>query len=68
MKIAVIPELIPVGLNEIVKELEAEVVRLAGKKHKRGGDNARWGRQNGSIYLRDQKFPIKVRRDYTRKY
>ncbi len=32
------------------------------EKHSRGGDNARWGRQNGSVYLRDQKFPIRVPR------
>jgi len=62
LKMAVIQELIPVGLNEIAKELQAEVTRLAGRKYERGGDNARWGRQNGSIYLRDQKFPIKVPR------
>ncbi len=58
MKMAVIQELIPLGLHEVAKELQAEVTRLAGKKHERGGDNARWGGQNGSVYLRDQKFPL----------
>ena len=60
--IAVIQELIPLGLKAVAEELKNEVIRLAGAKHSRGGDNARWGRQNGSVYLRDQKFPIKVPR------
>ena len=59
---AVIQELIPLGLPEVSKKLPAEVIRLAGQRHERGGDNARWGGQNGSVYLRDQKFPIKVPR------
>lgn len=62
VKMTLIQELIPVGLREVAKELQAEVNRLAGKKHERGGDNARWGGQNGSVYLRDQKFPIRVPR------
>ncbi len=44
------------------EELKNEVNRLAGEKHSRGGNNARWGRQNGSVYLRDQKFGISVPR------
>ncbi len=62
VKLAVIRELIPLALREVTKELQNEVKRLAGEKHSRGGSNARWGRQNGSIYLRDQKIPIQVPR------
>ena len=62
IKLSVIQELIPLGLKAVAEELKNEVIRLAGAKHSRGGDNARWGRQNGSVYLRDQKFPIKVPR------
>ncbi len=62
VKMSVIQELIPFGLKAVAEELNNEVVRLAGEKHTRGGNNARWGRQNGSIYLRDQKFPISVPR------
>lgn len=62
IKMAVIQELIPLGLKAVAEELQREVIKLAGTKHSRGGDNARWGQQNGSIYLRDQKFPIKVPR------
>ncbi len=62
MKMSVIQELIPLGLKAVAEELQNEVTRLAGEKHSRGTDNARWGRQNGSVYLRDQKFPIQVPR------
>ncbi len=62
VKMAVIQDLIPLALREVTKELQDEVKRLAGEKHSRGGANARWGRQNGSIYLRDQKIPIRVPR------
>lgn len=62
IKMAVIQELIPLGLSEICKELQKEVAQLAGKRHERGYDNTRWGRQPGSVYLRDQKFSIIVPR------
>lgn len=62
VKMSVIQELIPIGLKALAEELQDEVIRLAGEKHSRGGDNARWGRQNGSVYLRDQKIPIRVPR------
>lgn len=62
VRAALIQELIPLGLEEVRKELQDEVYRLAGERHARGGDNHRWGRQNGSVYMRDQKFPIHVPR------
>ena len=62
VKMSVIQELIPLGLKAVAEELKNEVIRLAGEKHSRGGDNSRWGGQKGSVYLRDQKFPIKVPR------
>ena len=62
VKLSVIQELIPLGLGAVAKELQNEVKSLAGEKHSRDGVNARWGRQNGSVYLRDQKFPIEVPR------
>lgn len=62
IKLSVIQELIPLGLKAVAEELKNEVLRLAGEKHSRGGANARWGRQNGSVYLRDQKFGISVPR------
>lgn len=62
VKMMVIQELIPLGLREICKELQNEVTQLAGKGHARGYENTRWGRQPGSVYLMDQKFPIIVPR------
>ena len=62
VKMSVIQELIPLGLKAVAEELQNEVTLLAGEKHSRGTDNARWGRQNGSVYIRDQKFPILVPR------
>ena len=62
VRIALIQELIPLGLLAVTERLQAEVTRLAGEEHSRGGDNHRWGRQNGSVYLRDQKFPVVVPR------
>jgi transposase-like protein len=62
IKMRVIQELIPLGLREICKELQQEVTKLAGDGHARGYENTRWGRQPGSVYVMDQKFPIIVPR------
>jgi transposase-like protein len=62
VKMSVIQELIPLGLKAVADELTNEVKKLAGEKYSRGGKIDRWGRQNGSVYLRDQKFPISVPR------
>jgi transposase-like protein len=62
VQISVIQDLIPLGLKAVAEKLQNEVKMLAGKKYSRGGDNARWGSQNGSVYLRDEKFPINVPR------
>jgi len=64
-KVALIQALIPVGLQAVADELEAEVLRLAGPKHQRTGGlpgAVRWGHQRGSIYLADQKLPITYQR------
>ena len=62
VKMSLIQELIPLGLKAVTEELQLEVKRLTGERYERGGDNARWGKQNGSVYLRDQKLPIQVPR------
>lgn len=62
MTIAVIQELIPLGLKAVGEELQREVQALAGKRYQRGGEISRWGSQAGSVYLRDQKLPIMVPR------
>ena len=62
IRLSVIQDLIPLGLKAVGEELQNELKRLAGEKHSRNGHNARWGKQNGSVYLRNEKFPISVPR------
>jgi transposase-like protein len=63
--IAMIQALIPLGLRAVEEALQAEVAALAGPRYARGDsrpDVVRWGRQDGSIYLADQKVPVQVPR------
>lgn len=63
--VEVIQALIPLGLMHVEEALQAEVVRLAGGRYRRGErppGHVRWGRQGGSVYLADQKLPIWVPR------
>lgn len=64
-RIALIQALIPVALEKVHLELQADVERLAGKRYVRDGrrpGHVRWTPQRGSIYLADQKIPIQVPR------
>src|ERR1700716_3239639 len=64
-RVALIQALIPVALEKVREELEADVERLAGARDARGGrlpGHVRWARQRGSVYLADQKVPIEVPR------
>lgn len=63
--VALIQTLIPLGLQAAAEALQAEVMRLAGPKHQRRGGipgYVRWGHQQGSVYLADQKLPITYQR------
>jgi hypothetical protein len=62
VKVALIQALIPEGLKAVNEKLQAEVIALAGEKHRHGKENVRWGDQPGSVYLSDQKVPILVPR------
>ncbi len=59
-----IQALIPIGLEAVNDLLQQEVVSLAGARYSRGGegDYARWGRQQGSVYLGDHKVAVMVPR------
>ena len=60
-KVALIQALIPLGLQAVAEVLAEEVVALAGTRYSRVGGQpgvVRWGRQQGSVYLADQKHPI----------
>ena len=62
---ALIQALIPVALDRVREELQADVARLAGQRYERAGrrpGHVRWTAQRGSIYLADQKIPIQVPR------
>ena len=64
-RIALIQALIPVALDRVHEELQADVQRLAGDRYARAGrqpGHVRWTGQHGSIYLADQNIPIHVPR------
>lgn len=63
-RLALIHELIPIGLIHIRDELQREVKQLAGERYKRNGlpGHDRWGRQQGSVYIKDQRIPITLQR------
>ena len=57
-RVALIQALIPVALDKVMEELQADVERLAGARYAREGrlpGHVRWTRQRGSVYLADQK-------------
>jgi transposase-like protein len=60
-KVAIIQDLIPLGLMAVADVLAQEVEELAGNRYSRGSGmpgHCRWGSQKGSVYLADQKLPI----------
>jgi putative transposase len=63
-RLALIQELIPLGLMHVEDELKREVIELAGERYKRNGlpGHDRWGSQQGSVYIQDQRIPIMVPR------
>jgi transposase-like protein len=64
-KVALIQALIPLGLQAVQETLEAEVTALAGARYQRTGrqpGHVRWSQQQGSVYLGDQKLPIRFPR------
>jgi transposase-like protein len=62
VKVSLIQALIPLGLEAVNEKLQEEVKTLAGERYSHGKENLRWGRQNGSVYLLDQKVPMMVPR------
>jgi transposase-like protein len=61
-RIAMIQQLIPLGLMAVEEELQGEILELAGPRYGRGGDLKRWGANNGSVYVGDQKLKMNVPR------
>lgn len=64
-KVALIQALIPLGLQAVHDALQLEVGQLAGPRYARDGGlpgHVRWSREQGSIYLLDQKVPVTYQR------
>lgn len=60
---AMIQMLIPLGLQAVEEELQAEVARMAGDRYSRSQQQfKRWGHNSGSVYLGDQKVSVPVPR------
>jgi len=64
LKLQLIQELIPLGLLHVRELLTEEVKALAGDRYKRNGKpgHLRWTKQWGSVYLGEQKLPIRYQR------
>lgn len=70
VSIALIQELIPIGLMAVNDILQNEVTRLAGPRYSRRQgkrDIVRWGVQRGSVYLQDTKVKVRAPRIRNRK-
>jgi len=64
-RVEMIQALIPLGLEAVEQELQRGVVELAGPRYVRGPMDRRyyrWGSEQGSVYLADQKVAVRVPR------
>jgi putative transposase len=61
-RIAMIQQLIPLGLMAVEDELQSEIIELAGPRYGRGASVKRWGANPGSVFVGDQKLKINVPR------
>ena len=64
-RVAMIQALIPVALERVNDLLQEELQALAGDRYARQGGvegYVRWGQQAGSVYLADQRVPVRVPR------
>lgn len=57
-----ISTLLPPAVKEFLNECEREVTRLCGDRYRHGKVNQRWGSQNGSIILANQRVALEVPR------
>lgn len=61
-RLSMIQMLIPLGLQAVEHELQAEVTELVGERYSRGGSLKRWGSNPGGVYLGEQKASVSVPR------
>lgn len=57
-----ISKLLPPAVKEFIAECDREVTRLCGDRYLHGKLNNRWGSQNGSIILANQRIALEVPR------
>lgn len=57
-----ISTLLPPAVKEFIAECDREVTRLCGDRYLHGKLNNRWGSQNGSIILANQRLALQVPR------
>lgn len=57
-----ISTLLPPAVKEFIAECDREVTRLCGDRYLHGKLNNRWGSQNGSIILANQRIALEVPR------
>lgn len=64
-RVEMIQALIPLGLDGVNEELQRTVLELVGPRYGRGPEDRRyyrWGSEQGSVYLADQKVAVRVPR------
>jgi transposase-like protein len=63
-KVAAIQQMLPLALMHALEMIENDVRQLAGERYGRAGlpGYDRWGKQQGSICLHDQRIPIRYPR------
>lgn len=65
LRVELIQALIPLGLDAVKEMLNREVLQLAGDRYQRERStpgHVRWGQQQSSVYLADQKLSVMVPR------
>jgi putative transposase len=63
-KVEMIQALIPLGIEKFKEEALKAVEELAGPRYRRSRDRRyyRWGSERGSVYMADQRVPVRVPR------
>lgn len=61
-RLAMIQALIPLGLMAVQEELQREIEEIVGPRYGRGGEAKRWGKNQGSVFVFDQKLSTPVPR------
>lgn len=65
VRVEMIQALIPLGLEALGEVLQRAVEELAGPRYQRSSQDRqfyRWGSERGSVYMADQKVPVRVPR------